>query len=88
MSANCYHPGSVASNCCDDEREFDYDKEPPHKGTPWTCFEEGLWYHPKDFDEDYADFIVDLASRNIPPNALVRKAKIREAISSLETIEA
>ena len=87
LSANCYHPGSFKLDCCDGEWEFDYDRKPPYERIPWTCFEEGLWYHPKEFDEDYAHFIVGMVSQKIPPNALARKDKIKEAISSLEIIE-
>lgn len=50
---------------------------PPNIGHPWDCFEEGMWYHPESFTEDYAWKIVYKISDNLPPHVLVRNKIIQ-----------
>lgn len=81
ISANCYHPNSALTRRDSASSWIDYSVPPPNTGHPWDCFEEGMWYHPESFNEEYAWKVVREISSKLPAPVLVRNKIIQCAVS-------
>lgn len=82
LSANCFHPNSAQTRRLGRSKAFDYSRRPPHFGAPWNCFEEGMWYHPEAFDEQYAWRVLEAFYQGLcKPDVLVRCDAIERALS-------
>lgn len=85
ISANCYHPNSAMTRRDKVMGRIDYGGEPPHAGHPWNCFEEGMWFHPDSFTEDYAWQVVKLVRASLNPTVLVRQKLIDCALGRTDS---
>ncbi|RPI19476.1 MAG: radical SAM protein [Ignavibacteriae bacterium] len=83
ISANCIHLGTKNIINDKDKLKVTFDQEPPHKGFPWIAFEEGIWHHPEQFSEKYANFLLEKVIRNIPIENLARKKLLLNHVNQL-----
>lgn len=83
MSLLSFHPNTPltlnSKEGIEIQSKLKFDSIPPYSGEPWTSFEEGRWFHPKNLTLEKVSFIKEYAN-NVLGDVLVRNIKKNHSI--------